>query len=249
MKAILLSIILCICTDASDAQNWQCIEPGVKQYFINNNGYLRGIRVDSVTIGDTTVYYPSHTPRGPYYGTSVPPVLDSNGGSWVGKKVIQLSDGSFIFDSYWNNSVMIKTHAYVGDSWVFYSDSSSLYYQANVISIDTMTVLSFTDSVKKILVTAYTGSTPVHSDPVDSFQIILSKNNGFVQAFDLYTFPYHKPDSLFRAGLDYFLDRSNMPYDDIGAVYTPSKAYSIFRLTNFINPTQEQLYNWGVGDI
>ena len=246
MKKLLLLILL-ISSGLCRAQNYQCLQSGVKHYFINGNNYLKGIRIDSVkTFADSTIYYPFHTPRGSY--TTPPFTLDNNGGSWLGKRVLQLNDGTFIFDSYWNDSVIIKTQANVGENWVFYSDVSSLYYKATVVAIDTMTVLSSIDSVKIILITSENGIGPVHTDPVDSFRIILSKANGFVQIFDLFTFPYHKPDSLFRPGLDYFLDRSNMQYYDIGAVYPPNKIYSIFALTNFINPTQEQLYDWGLGD-
>ncbi len=196
----------------TNAQNYQCLQSGVKHYFINGNGYLRGIRIDSVkTFGSTTFYYPFHTRRGSYDGTPYTmPLLDSNGGSWLGKKVQQLSDGTFIFDSYWNDSVIIKTQANIGDSWILYSDTSNLWYKATLIGIDTMTVLGTVDSIKKILVTAQNPSGIVTSDPLDSFQIFLGKNHGFVQVFDLYTFPYHKPDSVYRVGLDFFLDRSTL---------------------------------------
>ena len=93
MKQLLfLLFILFCCTASIQAQNYQCLQNGVKRYFINGNGYLRGIRIDSVkTMGDTTVYYPYHTLRGHYAGTTL---LDSTGGSWLGGKVLQLSDGT-----------------------------------------------------------------------------------------------------------------------------------------------------------
>ncbi len=146
MKKLLFILILftsCYC----NAQNYQCLQAGVKHYFINGNGYLRGIRIDSVrTFGDTTIYYPFHTPR------LTSGIIDPNGGSWLGKRVLQLSDGTFVFDSYWNDSVIIKTKANVGDSWIFYRDSSHLYYKATVIANDTMTILSSLDSVKTIMI-------------------------------------------------------------------------------------------------
>ena len=235
------------------AQNYQCLQSGVKHYFINGNGYLRGIRIDSVkTYADSVVYYPFHTPRGSYNFPPPAPVLDPNGGSWLGKKVLALNDGTFIFDSYWNDSVIIKTQANIGDTWTFYSDTSSLWYKATIIGIDTMTILGTVDSIKKILVTAQNPSGIVTSDPLDSFQIFLSKNNGFVQVFDLYTFPYHKPDSIYRGGLDFYLDRSTCAYSIINSTYggsPPNAAVTLFRLVDFINPNEQQLYNWNVGDI
>src|SRR5882724_8748120 len=121
MKRILFFFLFI--SNLCHGQNWQCLQSGVKHYFTNANGYLRGIRIDSVrTVGSDVVYYPYHTPRGSYYPSSFP-VLDSNGGSWLGKKVIEKSDGTFIFDSYWNDSVIIETRANVGDNWIFYKDS------------------------------------------------------------------------------------------------------------------------------
>lgn len=256
MKKSLLSFFLLIQFSTGYGQNYQCLQSGVKHFFMNGNGYLRGIRIDSVqTSGDTIVYYPFHTPRGAYdIGSSmVMPVLDPNGGSWLGKRVLQLSDGTFIFDSYWNDSVIIKTQANIGDSWVFYKDSSSLYYKATMLANDTMTILGVPDSVKTILITANNTSGIVTSDPLDSFQVILSKNNGFVQVFDLYTFPYHKPDSIYRLGLDFFLDRSTCTTYNInnnaGIPIAPNQTITLFTLTDFINPNEQQLNNWNVGDV
>ncbi len=251
MKRLLLIILICS-ANFCNAQNYQCLQAGVKHYFINGNGYLRGIRIDAIdTLGDTIVYYPFQTPRGTY-GTGGYPFL-AYGGSWLGKKVRQLNDGTFVFDSYWNDSVIIKTQANIGDSWDFYRDSSSLYYKATVISKDTMTVLSVPDSIKTIMITANNGTGIVPSDPLDSFKIILSKNHGFVQVFDLYTFPYHKPDSAYRIGLDFFLDRSTCTSSNINFALStpvmPNPNITIFKLVDFINPNTQQLYNWDSGDV
>ena len=251
MKKLLLLIFL-FGSLMSSAQNYQCLQNGVLHYFINGNGYLRAIKIDSVTtLPDTSIFYPCHTPRGPYIISTPYIAQDTFGGSWVGGKVFGLADGTFIFDSYWSNSVTIKSRAATGATWLFYSDSSTRYYQAQMLNTDTMSVLGFLDSVKRILITAHDPSGLVVSDPLDSFQIILSKNHGFVQVFDLYTFPYHKPDSVYRSGLDFFLDRSTHTYYDVNSFggNAPNKSISIFNLTDFINPNDQQLHTWNVGDI
>ena len=252
MKKLLLLILL-FGSLMSSAQNYQCLQSGVLHYFINGNGYLRAIKIDSITtLPDTAIFYPFHTPRGSYIDTPyITPTLDTNGGSWLGKKVLQLTDGSFIFDNYWGNAVTIKSHAMVGDNWILYSDSSSLYYKAQVTSIDTMNVLGVPDSIKRILITAHNPSGIMTADPLDSMEILLSKNHGFVQVLDLYTFPYHKPDSSYRVGLDFFLDRSTLHYNQIGGYsgYAPDKNITLFKLVDFINPNDVQLHSWNVGDI
>jgi hypothetical protein len=250
MKKFLFLIML-LSAHLCRAQNWQCLQPGVKHYFTNSNRYLRGIRIDSVkTYADSVVYYPFHTPRGRYYNGSST-ALDSTGGSWLGKHVVQLGDGTFLFDNLWGDTIIIKSQASVGDSWVFCRDTSSLYYRADLVAKDTMTVLGYLDSIKTLLLTARNGSAIVTTDPVDSFRIVLSKNYGFVQVCDLYTFPYHKPDSGYVSGLDLFLDKSGtMPYQAYGfAGYPPTQATSLFALTPFVNPTLQQLYTFSIGDV
>jgi len=251
MKRLL--IIFLVIGNLCNAQNYQCLRAGVKHYFINANGYLRGITIDSVSkLGDAIIYYPFHTPRGSYDVTGTSQLsLDSNGGSWLGKKVKQSSDGTFVFDGYWNDSVVIKTQANIGDSWVFYSDTSGLRYKATLVSKDTMTVLSSPDSVEKIMINAYNGLDRVTSDSLDNFTIILSKNNGFVQVFDLFMFPYHEPGATYKPGMDFFLDRSTCNYYDVNFArgFSPSRNITLFKLINFINPNDQQLHNWNVGDM
>jgi hypothetical protein len=91
------------------------------------------------------------------------------------------------------------------------------------------------------LITAYDTSGIVTSDPIDSLQILLSKNNGFVEVFDLYTFPYHNPGSTLYHGVDYFFDKS--------AASGSIRNTQAFKMISFFNPTLEQLYDWNVGDI
>lgn len=101
MKTYLLIIayLLYGATDCA-AQNFQCLQYGPKHFFLNGNGYLRGIRIDSViSAADSSIYYPFHTPRG-WYDESGTGELDSNGGSWLGKKVVQYPSGDWVFDNY-----------------------------------------------------------------------------------------------------------------------------------------------------
>jgi hypothetical protein len=250
--------ILVFVSTLCNAQDYQCLQSGVTHFFTNDNGYLRGIRIDSVRTmsSDTTVYYPFHTPRGSYdiYGFPVSPV-DSNGGCWLGKRVLQRNDGTFIFDNYWtDSSTIIKTNANVGDSWIFHRDTGRVFYTATVTANDTMTFPGILDSVKTIRINARNASGIVTSDSLNGFTIKLSKNNGFVQVFDLYTFPYRLPDSVYTPGIDFFLDESLCTSSgaQLGPIHTgdiPTSANSIFKLVNFINPTEQQLYDWHIGDI
>jgi len=232
MKKSLCSFLLLIGFLSAYAQNWQCLQSGVKHYFTNGNGYLRGIRIDSVkTYADSTVFYPYKTIRG-NYRVGIP---DTSSGSWVGEKVKLLTDGTYITGNEWNDSTIIKTHANPGATWVFYQDTSSLYYKATILSADTMTVSGGLDSLKIIIINAYNSSGVVASDPVNNSEIIISKNHGFVQVFDLFTFPYHPVGgSSYITGTDYY-------YEECGSQF--------FRLINFDDPALPDVYNFAPGDV
>jgi hypothetical protein len=247
-----LLLLLLVFPQFATGQNYQCLQPGSRPFFTNRNGYLRCIKIDSVTTeGDTTVYHLFRTPRGAYNVDSVRFRLDSFGGSWTGKRVLQLRNGNFVFDNYWGASVTIKTTANVGDSWTFYRDTGHVFYRASLVSMDTQRVLSVLDSVKTIVINAYDTSGMVATDPLNGFTILLSKNHGFKQVFDLFTFPYHKPDSSFRPGLDFYLDRSTSDYRGVNSdlAVQPDTNNAIFNIVDFIIPVDTQLYNVTVGDV
>ena len=230
-----LSFLICLLAPfCLLAQNYQCLQPGVQHFFTNADGYLRGIRIVSVkSYADSTVYFPYQTRRTWH--------RDTSGGCWLGKKVIIQNDGTFLFSNIFKDTIVVKPQAHTGDSWIFYNDSSTLYYQADLVAEDTMTFLGTVDSVKKIRITARNLAGLLVSDPVNGFELVLSKNNGFVSVIDLYTFPYHLPDTTFQQGLDYFLD--------VVTNGSPTVGNSLFTLADFTWPAATQMVNWDVGDV
>ena len=245
MTRFLLFFILTF-SCAGYAQNYQCLQSGTRSYFVNEYGYLRGIRIDSVKIfGDTTIFYPFHTPRGAY-STGAPSYLHPNGSSWLGGSVFQSHDGIFSFDNQWTDKTVIKTQAHLGDTWTFWSDTTPIFYSATLTGTDTMTISRTVDSVKKILITAHDATGIVSTDPMNNAEIKISKNHGFVQVFDLYTFPYHKPSESYTRGLDYYLDAS---IPDTLSVPIPNLSTMTFKLVDYILPTYKYLYQWNEGDV
>ena len=184
--------------------------------------------------------------------------LDSNGGSWLGKKVIQRSDGTFLFDNIWGDTVTIKTQASIGDSWTFFRDSTYFSYKASMVAIDTMTILGVLDTVKKITIEADTNGVVNLADPVNNFQIILSQHYGFVQVFDLMTFPFHEKDRISTFGysytpnFDYYYDlitNNVSPMNDGTMVVPPDTITAIFKLIPFSIPTTMEIYDYNIGDV
>jgi hypothetical protein len=244
MKQLFTLFAILIAYTAS-AQNYNCIQPGEKPYFINEKGYLRGIRIDSLTeLSDHKIYYPYHTPRGysdMYFVYGVQGASDTAGGSWLGKKIIIRNDGTYLFDTYFGDTVVIKTQASVGESWVFFNDTSLIYYKATITSKSTRIINDILDSVKVITVKAYHQLTGLINDPVNSLRIVISKNHGFYEAFDLHMFPHrrvqHKTPTVGVFDydtFDYFFEQSDKQQ---------------FYLTELYIPRNEEFYNFKVGDI
>ncbi len=243
------------------AQNYNPLQFGPKNYFTNSNGYLRGMRIDSVgVIGADSVYYPFHTTRMAGYlrgYCTIPFSKDTAGGSWLGKKVIKQADGTWLFDNIWHDTVIIRSQATIGDTWRFFDDATNIRYNGTVTSIDTMTIAGDLDSVKTILISADTAGFPRTWDPVNGVKIKLSNNHGFVQAIDLYTFPYHLPDSLSDIiFLDFYLDYVTGRCFTFGDVpppvargVMPDTTNMLFRLVTFQNPTMKSIYNFSDGDV
>lgn len=215
-KALYLVLLSCLLPLCGFTQNWQCLQTGVTRYYAGE--YLRGMRIDSVkTAGDTIIQYPFHSPRGGYYYN---PVLDTNGGSWLGKEVTILPDGTTLFDNLWGDTCIIRTQATLGDSWMFYDDTTTRYYTATVVSLDTMTILGITDSIKDIQLQAYANNILNPADSLHNRHIILSKEHGFQSTLSIYSFPYHSASNTsgFNIFEDYLMDRieynvfSQQPY-------------------------------------
>jgi len=251
MKKLLPILVFLFAAESGYAQNWNPLDPGSRNFFVNNYGYLKGMRIDSMIVhGSDLHYFPFRTLRSfsdGYFG-----VLETDtAGSWLGKVVIRKVDGMFLFPNYWDDTIKIKTLAAVGDSWLFYHDSSTIYYNAEVTGIDTMTVLGTIDSVKRILLTAYDGVNPLLSDSFNNAEIILSKNHGFFATMELYLFPYHAPDTNVLFDDYYFINSiKQVNLAGMGPVPAANGQYGgIFRLVDYVNPTMAQLNDWNVGDV
>lgn len=238
------------------AQNYDCLHPDEQPWFTNGDGYLRGMRIDSTVTEDLhTVYYPYRTARALagnfHYGFE----LDSNGGSWLGKRVVAQPDGIWQFDNLWGDTILIKTAAILGESWLFYDDTSTYTYTAILVSVDTATILGTLDSVKKIVIQADSGGVYNPADLVQGWTILLSKNHGFVQVFDLYTFPYHKANGRWNKGTDYFIEMmhgvlavGDEAPPEINYIDLDSSKLNFHRV-DFHDPTYKELYDFEVGDI
>jgi hypothetical protein len=239
MKKLILFVAVMMVVNYGWAQNWQCVQANVLRHY--NGIFVRGMKIDSFqTINNDQVFYPFHTPRGAYIASMGINQLDTMGGSWLGKKIILKQDGTMMFDTYWGDTVFINTRANVGDAWIFYNDTSSRYYMATVVSVDTATLLNVLDSVKTISIAAYNNGSVNASDIAHNLTIVLSKNHGFAKTFSVYAFPFH-PDSIstYQPHKDFILDRREI-------VNGVVQSYTLFNLQQ---PSLLSLTDYNVGDV
>ncbi|PZF74580.1 T9SS type A sorting domain-containing protein [Taibaiella soli] len=236
----LFTLCFCVFFLQSNAQTpYRCLIPGDTSYFINSNNYLRAITIDSVTtVGTDLIYHPFRTLRGHYDQNQI---LDSNGGSWLGKNVIAQSDGTWLFDSYWGDTLVIKTKGIAGDSWTLYDDTSSYSYTATIYAADTFSFSGVLDSIKKIRITAYNNGTVNTTDSLNDQEIWLSKNHGFAKVINLYMFPFRQ---LGWFGDLYAETSGENPY-----TYPTSNPGIAFGYTNYRRPTIAGIYDVYAGDL
>jgi len=117
-----------------------------------------------------------------------------------------------------------------------------------------MTVSGALDSVKNIVLSAWVGMRQLTSDPFDSAVLLLSKNFGFIQIIDLYTFPYYNPENG-AITQDYYTDASiqfppyPIPFYALSISGINDQTNSIYRLSNYTSPSLFSLYQWHAGDV
>ena len=239
MKKLLLFLGLLLAGNMGFAQDYAPLpDTGVRQFFSNSAGYIRGIRVDSVVQEAGFKRYATfRTVRGGYNNIAA----DSNGACWVGKNVRSYLNGDWQFPNVAGDTILVKTSASLNDTWAFYSDTTSRWFEAKVTGLDTQTVAGTLDSVKIVTLTAKTGNMPLPTDPITGFQIVLSEAHGFVQVPDLYLFPYkdleagYTPDPWYKR-----LNRNG---------FLPTISPLLFRQLGAWNPSSRQMFEAQAGDV
>ena len=209
MKYLLPLIILLSCTCIqTSAQSYSVVSPEYKTWFTNSRHYMRGMKIDSVkTIDGNTVYYPFLTARTNYQEQV--DYADSTGGSWWGKQIVESPDSISYLFNYRGDTIHVNRAANTGDSWIFFRDTSSIHYTAELIAIDTQTIGASLDSIKIIRLMAKDANNLTVADSVNEIELRLSKHHGWVSAIDFYLFPYRQFQTNGSLSVDcYFFEAS-----------------------------------------
>lgn len=176
----------------SHAQIWNSIPPNDSLYYTVTgtgndsvwNGYLRCIWIDSSSIvpnGLKNHFYPS-------VRLDKLDIIDTaNGGTWLGKYNIRYNTGDEYFLNQYEDSILLKTFADLNDTWLMCSANGTEYW-ATVTGISQISIDGILDSIKTINIQAMQNGLPI-ANYYNSMPIILSREHGMYQCFELFGFP------------------------------------------------------------
>lgn len=200
MKFSVLFVVLFTWVSNLNAQNWETIVPNDTNYFrvvtpVPDSvwdGYVRRIYADSTIIAGnamTNYFYPS-------IRDNALNVVDTlHGDTWLGKKNIRNNlNGEEIYFNKYGDSLLIRTWSLMGDSWTLCTDNNGIEYIASVGAVVSTTLEGVPDSLKYIVINAYSGGIPITSY-YNNFSFVLSKNHGWYQCLEIYSFPYETSPS------------------------------------------------------
>lgn len=188
LVALFLSNLLIV-----SGQNWQTVRSGRIAYFDSDQGWIKCIRIDSVSFDKDSVLFPMHNIQQLDHDCFTP-----KGNPWMGKKVIIKNNGANLFFNNNNDTIRINTRAKIGDSWILFEIKDSIKVIAEVKSAEIQTILGEADSVKTIDFKVYDKNGPTTIHPLNEKTIILSKNSGFVKAMSFNEFPEDREFTYFE---------------------------------------------------
>jgi hypothetical protein len=194
LSAILTFIFQVLLIQNASGQDYKAIRAGGESLFIDQvyNNQL-AIRIDSTSLLNDELQY--------FNFKQIRPVLESDcftpfGTSWLGDPVTELSDGTFLFRNVDSNTgelkgtITIRSKASLFEKWNLYLyPQSSDRVEAEITSIQVMSFLGLSDTVKVISLTRKDAQGMVVQDPVNDKEIHLSKNYGLIQLPKFDEFP------------------------------------------------------------
>lgn len=177
MKKLLPAILILLSSAALHSQDYKLCDTNRNYYRASSKFFLNKLAVTGILNGTDLVY-------------ENPPVYFEckHDFSWMGKKAIHRQNNDFQFLNRDDDTILIKPTLPVGSSWIFHRLSLSDYFEATIVSLDTMSFLGQLDSVKTIHFQYYLAGV-ASSHPVNSQSIQISKNFGIISSFDFYYFP------------------------------------------------------------
>ncbi|MFM2386210.1 MAG: hypothetical protein RL660_967 [Bacteroidota bacterium] len=195
----ILTTYLVLCSYSLLAQDWRTINANNPAAFVSTKSHTRGgpydpkqmytvtlAAVDTIAGVEITTFANEMPPC--YFAIQQYTFCDSMPGDWLGKKLIR-ENGYEHYVKYSGDTVHINTYASLGDTWLLFKNFNYLDYYATVTSVDTMTVNSMLDSIKRITITLYDTFGNITNNKYSNTVLTLSKNNGWLGTLSWSCFP------------------------------------------------------------
>jgi len=185
MKQLIGLSILVFTMQIVFAQNYQCIKDDAKYYFTDGSQF-KAIHIDSIVPeGDDLDYY-----NFPAMGeTEIQWCYTRYGPSWIGRKITAKPNGGNIFYNIENQPILIKTQGATGEFWNCFVFNSGNFIRAKVESIQPMTFLGITDTVKTISFQAMDTMWNPFSHQINNMYLLLSQHYGLIRTVNFKVFP------------------------------------------------------------
>jgi len=187
-KNILFAFVVSLYSISVFAQNYQCVyaeREAMFQFGFNN---INGFKIDSVkTTDEGTIFYPNKNIQD--FGDFE--CMSPYAPSWMGEKIVLKKNGDQLFFNKDKDTVLIKSLAIPGDKWIFFRNQEILI-EASCTSHDTLNFLELTDSVKTISLQVFDLNMKTVESRINTYNIKLSKNYGFLEVPNIYLFPNYE---------------------------------------------------------
>lgn len=176
------------------AQNYNPIFLNGPVHFESEQGYMVPYRIDSTLVTDSSVVYKSFDIIRPLDNG----VFTLKGASWIGQKIEKFDDGRWLFYNHAGLPVTLNCKKENGESWEMFRYDSVTFLVANVDSTAETHFLGIIDSIKYIKMQWVDPNNVIPYDFEEPLK--LSKNHGFVNVLDFYSFPFTEVVQHFITG-------------------------------------------------
>lgn len=185
VQYLLFCALLIVISQYNFAQNYQTVNSGRESLFEDEYHQVKALRIDSVWSETDSVLFPFAN----IGGSEMEMCYFPDGPNWIGSKITIKSNGDNFFTNLYNDTIVLKTLAALNDTWTAYNDHNEYIITATVTEIDTLSFLGINDSVKFISFQVYNQELTAIDHPLNSKQVIISKNYGFVRLLNFLLFP------------------------------------------------------------
>jgi len=194
-KNILFSILLLLWScNILCAQNFQTVNSGRISYFTTTGNDFQFLKIDSVDFGYDSVFYTNRclSDFNECYSPYHP--------SWSGSKIVLRRNGTNVYFNRTNDSIVIKTHAKLGEKWQVFRERNLVSVFAEVTSLDTASVLGQLDSVKVIHFHVFDSTGTKLNHRLNEMEVSISKNYGWVSTLNFNLFPdFSGPSAIYQS--------------------------------------------------